>query len=96
MIQYVVLSETREILVRLPRHNAPQLVAGQPVWCSWPPELVQLFPHDHAELVRSADPMDEIVRSDLNTHKPGVPMARNNDRPRIPIPRHSAERLPQR
>jgi spermidine/putrescine transport system ATP-binding protein len=61
VIQYVVLSETREILVRLPRHNAPQLVAGQPVWCSWPPELVQLFPHDHAELVRSADPMDEIV-----------------------------------
>jgi len=61
VIQYVVISGTREVLVRLPRHNAPRLAAGQPVWCSWPAELVQLFPHDQAALVRTSDPIDEIV-----------------------------------
>jgi len=61
VIQYVVISGTRELLVRLPRHNAPHLAAGQPVWCSWPAELVQLFPHDQAELVLATDPLDVIV-----------------------------------
>ena len=63
-------SGTREILVRLPRHQAPKLAAGQPVWCSWSAELVQLFPHDQAELVLMTDPIDEIVPAEhLNTHR---------------------------
>jgi spermidine/putrescine transport system ATP-binding protein len=61
VIQYVVIAGTREILVRLPRHNAPRLTPGQPVWCSWPSELVQLFPYDQAGLVLAADPINEIV-----------------------------------
>jgi spermidine/putrescine transport system ATP-binding protein len=61
VIQYVVIAGTREVLVRLPRHNAPRLTAGQPVWCSWPSELVQLFPHDQAGLVLAADPINEII-----------------------------------
>jgi spermidine/putrescine transport system ATP-binding protein len=61
VIQYVVIAGTREVLVRLPRHNAPRLTAGQPVWCSWPSELVQLFPYDQAGLVLAADPINEIV-----------------------------------
>jgi hypothetical protein len=31
------------------------------VWCSWPSELVQLFPYDQAGLVLAADPINEIV-----------------------------------
>ena len=61
VIQYVVIAGTREILVRLPRHNAPRLAAGQPVWCSWPPHLVQLFPHDQAGLVLEAEPITGTV-----------------------------------
>jgi spermidine/putrescine transport system ATP-binding protein len=64
VIQYVVIAGTREILVRLPRHNAPRLTAGQPVWCSWPSHLVQLFPYDQAALVLAADPINEIVPAD--------------------------------
>ena len=56
-----MIAGTREILVRLPRHNAPRLAAGQPVWCSWPSDLVQLFPHDQAGLVLEADPITETV-----------------------------------
>jgi spermidine/putrescine transport system ATP-binding protein len=61
VIQYVVISGSREILVRLPRHNSPHVAPGQTVWCSWPAELVQLFPHDQAELVLATDPIGDIV-----------------------------------
>jgi hypothetical protein len=61
VIQYVVISGGRDLLVRVPRHNAPHVAAGQPVWCSWPAELVQLFPHDQAELVLATDPIGDTV-----------------------------------
>jgi spermidine/putrescine transport system ATP-binding protein len=61
VIQYVVISGTREILVRVPRHNAPRLGAGQPVWCTWPSHVVQLFAHDQAGLVLETEPITETV-----------------------------------
>jgi spermidine/putrescine transport system ATP-binding protein len=64
VIQYVVLAGGRELLVRLPRHGAPRLSPGQPVWCTWPPNLVQLFPYEQVGLVIAADPINEVIPAD--------------------------------
>jgi spermidine/putrescine transport system ATP-binding protein len=62
VIQFVVLARAGgEIIVRLPRHQAPKLTLGQEVWCTWTPELAHLFSARQAALVMQPDPAAEEV-----------------------------------
>src|SRR5262245_16148246 len=61
VIQYVVIAGTRDVLVRVPRHNAPRLNTGDRVWCTWPAHVVQLFAHDQAGLVLEAEAITETI-----------------------------------
>jgi ABC-type Fe3+/spermidine/putrescine transport system ATPase subunit len=61
VIQYVVIAAGRELLVRLPRHGAPRLNPGEPAWCTWPADLVQLFPYEQVGLVLAADPINDVI-----------------------------------
>jgi spermidine/putrescine transport system ATP-binding protein len=59
VIQFVVSTEgQRELLARLPRTQAPRLLPGAPVWCSWDNEHTYVFDADQADLVL-ASPADE-------------------------------------
>jgi spermidine/putrescine transport system ATP-binding protein len=56
VIQFVVLTPGRdEIIARLPRPTAPRLAVGGRVWCSWDPDVTQVFGAEQAEIVL-ADP----------------------------------------
>jgi spermidine/putrescine transport system ATP-binding protein len=61
ILQFVVHSESgRELIARLPRHQAPKLVPGDPVWCAWSPEHTYVFGAEQADRVL-VDPVDETV-----------------------------------
>ena len=60
VIQYVVMVNAREILVRLPRHTAPRLTVGEAVWCTWPADAAQIFSARQARLV-IPDPTSEAA-----------------------------------
>jgi spermidine/putrescine transport system ATP-binding protein len=58
LVQYVVRSaDGREFLGRHPRHRAPRIDPGQPVWCTWKPENAHLFGAGQRDLVL-AEPAD--------------------------------------
>jgi spermidine/putrescine transport system ATP-binding protein len=59
VIQFVISTEgQRELLARLPRTNAPRLLPGADVWCSWDDNHTYIFDADQADLVL-ASPADE-------------------------------------
>jgi spermidine/putrescine transport system ATP-binding protein len=58
VIQFVVRSTSREILARVPRHQAPKLLPGEDVWCTWEPDAVYLFSAAQHDLV-IVDPTDD-------------------------------------
>jgi len=49
-----------DLIARLPRHQAPKLVPGDPVWCAWSPEHAYVFSADQSDRV-IIDPVDETV-----------------------------------
>ena len=62
-VQFVVMADgpqgAKEIISRQPRHGAPKLEPGQPVWCTWEQHLTHVFPADQADLVL-VDPALEV------------------------------------
>ncbi|MGD9700831.1 MAG: ABC transporter ATP-binding protein [Acidimicrobiia bacterium] len=61
VLQFVVHTEAgRDLIARLPRHQAPKLVPGDPVWCVWSPEHVYVFGADQTDRV-IVDPVDETA-----------------------------------
>ena len=44
----IELSPSMSVIARRPTPDAPEIGSGQPVWCSWTPESVQIFPGDGA------------------------------------------------
>ncbi len=50
-MQFVVRVKDRDLLVLLPRQNAPRLSIGDSVWCSWNAADVYQFSADQADLV---------------------------------------------
>ena len=61
VLQFVVHTESgSDLIARLPRHQAPKLVPGDPVWCAWSPEHAYVFSADQADRV-IIDPVDETV-----------------------------------
>ena len=62
VIQFVVLTPGRkEIIARLPRPRAPRLEVGGRVWCSWGPDLTQVFGAEQAEIVLADPASDEAA-----------------------------------
>jgi spermidine/putrescine transport system ATP-binding protein len=51
VIQFVVRTPQREVLARLPRHQAPKLLPGDSVWCRWDAQSAYVFPAEHTELL---------------------------------------------
>jgi spermidine/putrescine transport system ATP-binding protein len=61
VLQFVVRTESEsDLIARLPRHQAPKLVPGDPVWCAWSPEHAYVFSADQSDRV-IIDPVDETV-----------------------------------
>jgi len=61
VLQFVVHTASgQEILSRLPRHQAPKLVPGDAVWCTWSPEHCYVFDADQADRV-ILDPVEETA-----------------------------------
>jgi spermidine/putrescine transport system ATP-binding protein len=60
VIQFVVATTDRELIVRQPRHTAPKILPGEDVWCSWTPDLVRVFSGAQTDLV-IADPAAEVT-----------------------------------
>jgi spermidine/putrescine transport system ATP-binding protein len=50
-LQFVVRTGVRDVVVLLPRHNAPSMTVGEPVWCEWDDSDVYQFSADQAHLV---------------------------------------------
>ena len=57
-LQYVVRTNSRDVLVLTPRANAPRLAMGDAVWCTFTPADVYSFSADQASLVL-AEPAEE-------------------------------------
>ena len=51
VLQYVVRTPTRTILVLTPRASAVRLQTGDDVWATWSADDVYMFSADQAELV---------------------------------------------
>ena len=61
VLQFVVHTESgSDLIARLPRHQAPKLVPGDPVWCAWSPEHAYVFSADQSDRV-IIDPVDETA-----------------------------------
>jgi spermidine/putrescine transport system ATP-binding protein len=58
VIQFVVATTGRELIIRQPRHQAPKILPGEDVWCCWTPDLVRVFSGQQTDLV-IADPAGE-------------------------------------
>ena len=57
VLQYVVRSRERDVIVLSPRGQGPKFVPGDTAWCSWNADDVYLFSARQADLVL-ADPVD--------------------------------------
>jgi spermidine/putrescine transport system ATP-binding protein len=61
ILQFVVHTHAgRDLIARLPRHQAPKLVPGDAVWCGWSPEHTYVFGAEQADRVL-VDPVDETI-----------------------------------
>ncbi len=59
-LQFVVRTARRDLIVLLPRQNAPKVVPGDDVWCRWSSDDVYSFSARQANLVL-ADPTTEAA-----------------------------------
>lgn len=57
-MQFVVTTAGREVIARRPRHLAPKLTPGQPVWCTWEQPFAHVFSDRQRDLVHH-DPAAE-------------------------------------
>lgn len=52
IIQYIILRHgSRDVVARLPRSHAPEMSAGQRVWCTWDTGQVHIFGPQQAEYI---------------------------------------------
>jgi spermidine/putrescine transport system ATP-binding protein len=52
IIQYIIVRDgSRDVVVRLPRSQAPEISVGQQVWCSWDANHVYIFGPQQAEYI---------------------------------------------
>jgi spermidine/putrescine transport system ATP-binding protein len=58
VIQFVVRAGEHDLIARLPRHQAPKLLPGEAVWCTWSAEHAYVFSAEQADRVL-ADPLTE-------------------------------------
>jgi spermidine/putrescine transport system ATP-binding protein len=55
VLQYVVTSGERDLLVLAPRLDAQRFAVGDQVWCSWSADDVYLFSARQADVVLAED-----------------------------------------
>jgi hypothetical protein len=60
IVQFVVRTPERELLIRAPRRDAARVLPGDPVWCTWTAQDAYVFDARQTDLVL-ADPTSETA-----------------------------------
>lgn len=62
IVQFVVRTDSRELLIRAPRREAARVLPGDPVWCTWAASDAYVFDSSQSDLVL-VDPTTENAPS---------------------------------